>query len=202
MATARPFLRRGPSGPLADGGIRQVGYDEIVEALELPEDEAFVPRNQAGDPLRVVLPDVIPGNTIEVDWRMNFSSNPYYYMDPFAVTFAALITFDGSDPAIDPPTPQTLLLFNSGGSIRFPSAGQPDIFGANCDGLASAPIPEGATSATVQLLYDGGPLSFEIENDEEEPGEISDNAGTLKVSEIGVSSVTQPGPGFVVPADL
>jgi hypothetical protein len=200
--STRPFLRRGPSGPLADGGLVQVGYDEIIQSIVLPDDDAIVPRNAAGDPLRVELPSVTPGNYLEVDYRLNFQNVlEYYYTDPFEVQFAALITFDGTEPALDPLGPTTLLIVNSGSSIKLPPLGQDVGFGANANGLAGVIIPADATSAIVELLYGGGPLRFEIEDDPEEvePGE---NSGTLKVSEIGQGSVTQPGPGVAVTPDL
>jgi hypothetical protein len=174
--------------------------DEVVEELELPEDEAFVPRNQAGDPLRVVLEDVQPGNFLEVDYRMNFQNLSYYYEDPFDVLFAVLVTFDGSDPAFDPATPQTLYLFNSNSTSSFPPVGQEFTFSADANGLALAEIPEGATTATVQVLYNGGPFAIEVEPPDGEEVEFSDNSGTLKVTELSGSSVAQTA-GRFLPAD-
>lgn len=198
----RPFLRRGPSGPLADSAIVQVGYDEIVEEVTLPDvGGAFVPRNAAGDPLRVVLPDVQPGNYIEVDWRMWFRSlSAYYYLD-LDINFAVMITFDGSAPSLVPgPANPTLLLFNSSGGVDEVALNNPLTRKANCNALAVAQIPAGATTATVQVLYDGGPVEFSVEVDEGEPAETQESAGTLKVTEL--SDPTQPGPGTLDTPDL
>ncbi len=199
MATGRrPFQRRGPSGPLGAGGIIQIGMDEMVGEFELPDDEAFVPRNEAGDPLRVVLENVTPGNFLEVDWRMNFKNISYYYQDPFEVQFAVVVTFDGSNPDIDTPSPETLLLFNSGATSAFPPTGEGFDFTVDANTVAMAEIPEGATTATVQLVYLGGPFALETEDEEGEP---SENSGTLKATEISASAVAQS-VGTFVPVDF
>jgi hypothetical protein len=74
MAT-RPFLRRGPSGPLAvAGAIVQIGYDVIREEMAVApgvDELAFLPRNAALDPLEVIFPNFSLGDILEVDFRFS-----------------------------------------------------------------------------------------------------------------------------------
>lgn len=194
MAATRPFLRRGPSGPLAASSIIQMGYDEVVEEVGLPASfGAFVPRNEAGDPLRVVLPNVTPGNFLEIDFRMQFTSEDIYYYAELEIDFVAIVSFDGSDPVIGPPS---FLLFNSSAGVVADPLDDPGSRRRNCNSIAVGEIPEGATVATVEILYQGGPVEFDIEVDDEP--ELQESAGTLKVTELNADVMTQPGPGEFV----
>lgn len=71
--STRPFLRRGPSGPLATdvGALVRVGYDIIAEEMEIEGGASFLPRNTALDPLQVTFPEFTAGNTLEVDFNLN-----------------------------------------------------------------------------------------------------------------------------------
>lgn len=192
MAKKRPYLRRGPSGPLADPDtIVQVGYDQAVESMLVPPGGggAFFPRNVAGDPLAVELPDVEPGNFLEVDIRFNLQAAiDDAYPTTFGWSFVAVVTFDGATPVIG--NANTFFIIDSWGLSEFAN---PDVDTADAQSmssLAAVEIPDGATTAIVQVLYisDGDVLVA--------PEDAL--SATLKVSEMGVGLVSQAGPGNLV----
>jgi len=195
----RPFLRRGPSGPLAEsqGGIVQIGYDQPTDALVVPPAlGAFFPRNFAGDPLRVILPQVTPGNTLEVDWRANLEAGiDVAYSTDFLWEAIAVVSFNGVAPVV--PSALSFFVVNSWGSSQFvnPTAQIPDV--QSITGLAAIPIPDGATDAIIQLLYIspgavivGGTLNKQ---------DITGLSATLKATEISENVVSQAGPGLISP---
>lgn len=193
MVQKRPFLRRGPSGPLADPalGIIQVGYDQAIENFVVPPAAggAIFPRDAAGNPVSVVLPDVVEGNFLEVDWRMNIEAA---IDDAYPTTFSwgavAIVTFDGVDPVIG--NADTFYVIDSWGSSEFDN---PDVDTADIQsvsGLAAVPIPAGATIATVQLFY--------ITTGDVVINNTSGLSASLKVSEVDEAIVSQAGPGNLV----
>lgn len=198
-ATGRPFLRRGPSGPLADRDIGDIqdGYDQVVEALFVPDtvDLAFFPRNADGDPLKVTLPDVRPGNFLEVDIRLNLAGaiGDGSYPTDFTFTALAVVTFDGTDPAV--PSTSTFFVLDSWTGSHFrDTTGEgitPDK--QSMSSLCAVEIPDGATEAIVEVMYlSDGVLQVNSGTD------LETNTGlgaTLKVCEKGVNAVTQTGPG-------
>lgn len=203
VATGRPFLRRGPSGPLADRDLGDIqdGYDQVIEELFIPNttgDFALFPRNQVGDPVRVVLPSVRPGNFLEVDMRFTLQAATGDQSYPTNLFFNAIavVTFDGSDPTV--PSATTFFIMDSWTGSFFN-----DLLGGEApvadkrsmSSLCAVEIPDGATDATVEIIF----LS---------DGVLIVNGGnvntvglgvTLKATEKGVNAVTQPGPGSLVP---
>jgi hypothetical protein len=190
MAARRPFLRRGPSGPLADHlGLIQVGYDQPVDLMDIPPASfAKFPRNLAGDPVKVILPNVIPGNALEVDWRANLvSQEGGAYAVTFGFAMVALVSFDGSEPTS--PSLTSFFIVDSWGISAFDNTNAED--SQSISGLAAVLIPDGAVTATVELLYiSTGDVIVATE----------EASLTLKVSEIGIESVSQIGPGSLAPA--
>ena len=191
MAKKRPYLRRGPSGPLADPDtIVQVGYDQAIENMIVPPSGgAEFPRDIAGNPLSVTLPDVKPENFLEVDIRFNLKAAlDAYYLTTFSWYFLAIVSFDGVDPVVG--NANTFYIIDSFGISEFddPDVDVPDA--QSMSSLAAVEIPDGATTAIVQVLYfsDGDVLV----------GTDSGLSATLKVSELGVGLVSQPGPGSLV----
>jgi hypothetical protein len=95
---ARPFLRRGPSGPLqgdVQAGIIQAGYDQSEKTQVLFEQSGFIPRLGPPDldPLQVVLEGITPGNFLEFDWSFTAAANS-------SSNFVAVVTvvYFGDDP--------------------------------------------------------------------------------------------------------
>lgn len=197
-ALTRPFQRRGPSGPLADPerGIVQVGYDQPIETLIIPPGVGKYPRDLAGNPLKVVLPDVTPGNVLEVDW----SSTLINLLDVSYVTSGlfyalAFVTFDGSEPTI--PSATTFGVVNSyaGSEFNNPDVSTSDV--QSMRGLAAIRIPAGATIATVELFYVS---DLDVEVTGTIQGTPPSSAGSLKVTELATQIVSQLGPGYPIPA--
>lgn len=191
--SARPFLRRGPSGPLATpSAIVQVGFDEVVYDSPLDTVAASVgamfPRDVALAPLRVVLDGVTPGNVLEIDFRATIARLAQDYQTDFALDTVAVVTFDGSTPVV--PSAATSYVENtSAGANQLALAGA---FAQKftLSGLGNAIIPALATKATVQIFYIGS--SFSV-------GDIvSRLAATLKVTEYTEAVVVQDGPGTII----
>ena len=204
----RPFLRRGPSGPLAVDGARkiaQAGYDQPDDTMIVPPTTgAFFPRKSDGSPLKVVLSDVTPGNFLEVDFRANLEAAvDQSYPTEFTVKAIPVVTFDGSAPAV--PSATTFFIVNGFATSLFQ-----DVVGSSTIGdrqsmssLALVKIPDGATKATVQVLYIsdgdvnvGGAVSFQ-QNGLGATLKVWELAGD--VTGVGDGIVSQAGPGNLVP---
>jgi len=192
----RPFLRRGPSGPLANRlGLIQAGWDQPEKTQPLPltppTPSSTLPRDIAFNPIQVQLPGVVPGNVLEVDYNvqlLNFSDDTL-----IQVLIIAIVSFNGV----------TLAVSGSGDFFLIDNTESSNIIGfppsnpiAHFRGLAAVEIPAGATTATIQLLYlvdqdllavlGGTDIGFV-------PG------STLKATEYGSDSVPQNGPTVLVP---
>jgi hypothetical protein len=189
--TGRPFLRRGPSGPLADivAGLIQCGYDQPIKTQTLQAVVGpflTVPRDADLNPLQVQLPNVTPGNILEVDFSGNLvnggdgSSN---------IAFIAVVSFDGSTVF-----PTNFFGINNSQIGDFVDAGGVAKFRS----LTAVVIPDGATTATVQIIYnDAGFGGFGISGTD--AGLATGFPGfTLKASEISAASVPQPGPSNLI----
>lgn len=193
-ATGRPFLRRGPSGPLAVQGLAivQVGYDECVgdgkvTDFVIPASAgAIFPRNGAGDPLRVVLEGVVPGNVLEVDYRISIERSLGDYQAAYDFNVIAIVTFDGSSPLV--PSAPTFYVENTASGAN--EQALPASFATKrvLTALGNTPIPAGATKATVELFYIGGNSTMSTAPD----GGLG---ATLRAAEYVGAAVTQPGPG-------
>jgi hypothetical protein len=190
--SARPYQRRGPSGPLAfKGGLGliQVGYDQPFKIDEiLPVAVPFtatIPRNPALDPLQVVLPDVTPGNILEVDFNLNLLDGT---INP--ANFAALAIVSFKDAPVFPT--DFFVIDNSGAFMEF----QGNEFQL-MRSLVSVVIPDGATKATVQIAYNDQNTGAFIISGTDAPGILP--GSTLKASEYDALSVPQPGPSVLLP---
>lgn len=192
--TGRPFLRRGPSGPLADTtGLIQCGYDQPTKSQPLAPSSGFVtpiPRDATPLPLQVQLPNVVPGNSLEIDCS-GAVQNIGEGGEPIA--FIAVVSFDGN--TVFAPASSFFGVNNSqsGGSAQ-----NGELVEFRC--FAAVVIPDGATIATVQILYDdeaNGAYAIFGTDTALSPGTPSI---TLKVSEISAASVSQPGPSNLIPS--
>jgi len=208
----RPYLRRGPSGPLAVGAAREIvqaGYDQPVNTMIVPPSQgALFPRSTDGKPLKVVLSDVTPGNFLEVDFRASLEAAvDVSYPTEFTFKAIAVVSFNGSAPSV--PSATTFYIINSWTTSLFN-----DVVGSTTIGdresmssLSLVKIPDGATIATIEILY----VSDGDVNVGGAVGSAQNGLGaTLKVWELagdtdvdaatGVSSgvVSQAGPGNLV----
>lgn len=190
----RPFLRRGPSGPLmppiASGGIVQVGYDQPIKTVQFDTvSDSVVPRDLSGTPLQVVLPGVTPGNFLEVEYRFVFlfSGVGGSFAELF---FRPVVSFDGSAVF-----PVNFFYMNNGeggttiendGSLRTVTQ------------IVAVEIPVGATAATVQVFCNCSDLGVHMGGVDGSNPEGS--SGTLKATEITADVVSQAGPSTLVAA--
>lgn len=199
--SAFPHVRMAPSGPVLPRvpEIIQMGYDQPIEALQVSPPGGvlgFFPRDSLGNPMKIVLPEVTPGNMLEVDWRLSVEadSDEYYpEASPF-LTGVAIVTFDGTDPSV---TGTFFILNNSSASI-----GLDDSSGDELDAIWSVgticavPIPDGATIATVELGYFSTVDVVVIgAGEKKEPFFLS---AVIKATELNRAIVQQPGPGNLV----
>jgi len=183
-----------PESPRGGGvGCLRVGYDQPIEGLELPTTGlalALFPRDTAlptANPLRVTIPGVTPGNTLEVDMRFNiFNVLPDPYDEDFVFLAIAIVTFDGSTafPGIFQMVMNSIALVSIGNLL--------DDNGHSLSSLAAVEIPAGATTAVVEVVY------FATQNIGV-PSKDGPASVTLKASEICASATAQLGPGELVP---
>jgi hypothetical protein len=167
----------------------QVGYDQPTETVTLPPvgPTTVVPRNVALEPLQVQLPDVTPGNFLEVDFRVTFQNTDE------AATIAgvtAVVSFNGS----------TTLAAASGWfginncQVFFDDIPAGDTMSR--DALACVEIPAGATTATVQLLFATDNTGLQVFGIDEALAPGTPGC-TLKATEINADVVSQPGPSVL-----
>jgi hypothetical protein len=181
--------------------IIQTGFDQVETGSDediviIPDgSEFFFPRNLALDPLRVSLANVTPGNYLEVDFRACLEKNDSYYYEQGEVNLLFLVSFDGTPPVLAP-SPSVYIMRSGYTSHRDLSvtAEEDDQPVFNLTGLVSAAIPDGATTAIVQVVA-GTAGGFLVSGDELRSQKLF---ATLKVSELNASRVTQPGPGALV----
>lgn len=190
--TGRPFLRRGPSGPLAakPAGLIQCGYDQPEKSQPLPTSSptSVIPRDALLAPLQVQLPDVVPGNILETDFSLQLLNSDD--TNPITINVVPLVSFDGSvvvAPAAG--------WFGMNNGMAFTTI--PPLTYWLMRGLIAVTIPDGATIATVQLLYSTSADGLIISGTDSSlfPGFPG---STLKVSEIAEASVPQPGPSTLL----
>jgi hypothetical protein len=150
------------------------------------------PRNVAGDPLRVQLPSVAPGNVLEVDFRFTVERiGLYYYDEAFEMDLFAVVRFDGAEPVV--PSDETFAIVNGSSGAAAPALISPFDDRHSFGIVANAVIPAGATTAIVEILSaDSSP--YRVGGDVEQG-----LSATLKVSEFQPSFVTAAGPGTLVP---
>jgi len=142
-------LRISPSGPFVPGGgsgIIQMGFDQVLEKIELPATLFdVVPRVAAPgtDPLRVILPGVTPGNYLRIQQTRTADYNAQEAEDGFLVT-VPVVSFDGS--TVFPGT------FSF---IANAYAGTQAILGQTMSAAAHTfvQIPDGATDAVIELGF-------------------------------------------------
>jgi hypothetical protein len=183
------YPERGRGG---SGGVLQVGYDQPIEALEVaPAALAPFPRDLAGNPLRVALPGVTPGNTLEVDLRFNVKGTMSDYSADFDFAVIAAVAFDGSTTY--PGTFQVIL--NSAASE---STLLEDDSVHSLSSLAAVEIPVGATTAAVVVIFTTTQL-IRVDGVADVFANSEFLSATLKVSEIAQSATAQLGPGDLFP---
>lgn len=173
----------------APSGAGAVGYDALTEHVTLAITGAAwtaVPRNGALDPLSVGLTGITPGNTLEISWAASFASS-----NNFADTeIYAVISFDNPAPVF--PTDFTVV-GNSGGAatILATSAQQ-----GSLSAFVAVPIPLGATSVIVRLMYQVSGFSNVEAWGTTDMFAVTPGTGiSLKVEEKLAGTVQQPGPG-------
>lgn len=186
MAT-RPFLRRGPSGPLAENSnsIIQVGFDQVVdEEVDLvPTDSGLEVPRSVEDPIRVILPDVTPGNYVLVTWTCTFLSDDMAEAETFEII--PIVTTDGTTTF--PGTFQTVLNAASGLSTN-------NTDGTIC-GQGMFLIPDGVTQIVGELMYifdaGGDPLPS-VELSGIGAGGVPSRGCRLEMMEIAATAVAPP----------
>lgn len=192
--TGRPFLRRGPSGPLAvsQGGIVQVGYDQAEKSQSLTDSSSYaevIPRD-ASDPLQVELPEVQAGNYIEVDFSLHVANNTG---GNGTITAAPVVSFVAS-----PTYPDDFFLVNNAVAENS-GPSNPDTAIVGVRGLACFAVPDSVfdtATVTVRLAYNVNGPGFSLFGTD---SAATDPCTTLKVTEISGDVVTQPGPTTLVP---
>lgn len=177
----------------------QVGYDQATDTMIVPPSVgAFFPRNVAGDPIKVILPGVTPGNFLEVDWRLNLNAAlDVSYPTTFDFQAIAMVTFDGTDPTV--PSANTFFIVDSWGSSLFVDPDGATADNQSISGLAAVLIPDGATDATVELLYitTGDTV---VGGTTTKQRDVNGLSATLKATEIHQDIMSQGGPGNLSPS--
>lgn len=181
----------------AQTGVVQMGYDQaIAQFTILPTTSAFFPRDGVGNPLRVILPGVRPGNTLEIDFRACLEKAEAYYYIINEVRTVAFVTFNGVAPVLTPSATVFAVQDSTSGhkeSDVTPDSGDQPIF--NMTALAAVVIPAGATIATVQIVL--ATAAGIIVDGSATQGDS--RFATLKCSELSSLLMSQPGPGALVP---
>lgn len=189
--TGRPFLRRGPSGPLAAqiAGLIQCGYDQPEKSQPLPTSgpTSVIPRTALA-PLQVQLPDVVPGNILETDFSLQIFNEDD--TNPITIGVIPAVSFNGS-VVIAPAAGW----FGMNNGMAYTTI--PPLTYSLMRGLIAVTIPDGSTIATVQLVYSTTADGLSIGGTDSAliPGIPG---STLKVSEIAEASVPQPGPSTLL----
>lgn len=192
-ATGRPFLRRGPSGPLAviSSGLVQVGYDqpEKTQSLPLSDPVSVIPRTAVvpgpAAPLQVLLPGVVPGNFLEIDYQVALQNEGGI---PGSIYIFPVVNFAGS--LVLAPASGWFVVNNGQASSGLVEASPGR--SVPLRGLISVEIPPGATDAVVQLFYSNDIPDFTIGGTVPLIG--GSPGSTLKVTELEASVVSQPLP--------
>jgi hypothetical protein len=207
---ARPFLRRGPSGPLQpDDGITsiiQIGYDQNTKFQPLIPKDGFLPRDfglPLGAPLQVVFEEITPGNFLEVDWSLTA-----IYLESEAgegdndIAVVAVVSFL---PEPLPPVGPGWFVINAAKDAKVIGSGEGESDFADptatLRGLAGFEIPPDVERATVRLAYiqaDNKPAgAFVIVGTDSE--ELPTPAvPTIKLYELNGAIITQAGPTTLV----
>lgn len=190
------YPRRSRSG----GSVIQCGYDQVVGESEVlvPPASGYFPRDVTGAPLRVIIPNVTPGNFLEVDFRACMEKDVAYYETQAEFQSVVAVRFDGAPPAL-PPSPVTFAIQDAStghrdlGAPTSQSQVEQPIF--NVTTLAGVIIPDGAVAAIVQVLFDAETGSI-VDPDFDEA-----TFATLKACELAAGAIYQPGPGILIPLD-
>jgi hypothetical protein len=172
----------GQAGAQGAGALVQLGFDQSEKA-QLLSVEGVIPRSDAPPaPLQVQLPNVTPGNILEVDFNIGFAM-----LAPVTLTLFPVVSFDGS-VVVGP----GWFVINNGMEVGKIGPGEV----SSVRGLVPVVIPEGATTATVQLFY--------LTDEETVLIGGFDSLGfipgcVLRVSEYAASAVSQSGAAPLVP---
>lgn len=161
---APPFtsadLRISPSGPFlpptGGGGLVRWGYDQVVKGSEVaiadPDPLPF-PRDadDPPNPMRVILPGVTPGNFLRVAWELTIQNTDdvsNFVLVQTVVTFDGTTAFPGTFQAVG----------NCQSVVFLDAALTPDAL-ETCGAFCILPIPDGATTAVVEIIYNSnGPF--------------------------------------------
>jgi hypothetical protein len=165
----------------------QCGYDQALVTQGLAPAAAFlntVPRDSDGFKLQVLLPGVVPGNVLEVDYSLyilnqNLGGEPIF--------FATVVSFVDS-----PVFPADYAIVSSAtAGMSPPAVGSPYLYRS----LSAVVIPPGAVNATVRVAYNDAALGAFLVYGAD--GVIT--ASTLKASELSAGVVSQPGESTLIP---
>jgi hypothetical protein len=155
----------------------------VLAATTTPYDRE-IPSNPLGDEaLRVVLPNVVPGNYLEVDISFNLAN---FDIAAHELTFVAGVSF-----VEDPIFPADFQIIDNsvGGGVVAP--------GFACfRSLSLVKIPDGAVKATITVPYSTPLAIITIFGTDAFPGTPG---SWLKASELAASLVSQPGTGTLAP---
>ena len=93
----RPFLRRGPSGPLMprEVGIVQEGFDNAVDAIVIPVGSGGIARNLTGDPLEVRFSTFEKNNVLVIDYRLSGLATDQVNAFPALIDVTPIVSVDG-----------------------------------------------------------------------------------------------------------
>jgi len=155
-----------------------------------PTPSPTIPRDVALNPLKVVLPGVVPGNVLEVDYNLQLGN--VSESDPLNVTdVLVIVSFDGNPVAV--PGGSFFIVNNTTSDETLVAVGQV----AHLRGIAAVVIPPGATVATVELLYAVDLDLAALLGGTDIGGAFFGT--TLKATEYGSDSVPQTGPSNLIP---
>lgn len=194
MVTVDVPDRTGNYGPLVssgDAGIIQIGFDQVVKTQTIPiniADLGLIARDAGGNPLSVVLDHVKPGNFLECEWDLNLIAQHGEIPGTATLSAICVVSFDGTTAF-----PGTFnFVNNDSGVVSVPAT----VAGGGGSQFACVEIPPGATKATVFVAYSSD-TDFTVGGTDIVGDEGT--SGSLRVTEIGRRTVTQPGPSTLVP---
>lgn len=178
--------------PPITSGIVQMGFDQPIKNVGLGSAPLVpvVPRDLDGNPLQVILPNVTPGNFLEIEYRFLL---PNFGEGDLSVVFRPVVSFDGVEPAVFP----TNFFYANNGNSGGESVLASDTI-LVCTQIVLVEIPPGAVTAIVQVFYEASDSGLQINGTDLSGSDQS--SGTLKATEIDAAIVAQAGPSTLIAA--